>query len=69
MRTSLGALTQGVSLDGFKTKYIASVRSILDKKILIGLGVTEEMLTEATVTKPSKPYLKITPPGEREEDE
>ena len=64
-----GALTQGVSLDGFKTKYIASVRGILDKKILIGLGVSEEMLAEATVTKPSKPYLKITPPGEKEEEE
>jgi len=63
------ALTQGVALDGFKAKYISSTRKTLDKKILIGLGVTTEMLEEATVEKPSKPYLKITSPGEKEGEE
>ena len=63
------ALTQGVSLDGFKAKYVSGVRSILDKKILIGLGVTDEMLAEATRSVPIKPYLKLTAPGDHEEEE
>ena len=63
------ALTQGVALDGFKAKYVAGVRNILDKKILIGLGVSEEMLAEATRSVPVKPYLKLTAPGDHDEDE
>ena len=63
------ALTQGVALDGFKTKYVTGVRATLDKKILIGLGVTDEMLAEATVSKPIAPYLKISVPGEKNGDE
>ena len=64
-----GALTQGISLDGYKAKYVTTIRTSLDKKALIDLGVTDEMLAEATVSKASRPYLKITAPGEREEDE
>ena len=63
------ALVQGVTLDGFKTKYVTGIRKILDKGKLIDLGVTVEMLEEATIEKPNAPYLKISVPGERNGDD
>lgn len=66
------ALTQGIALDGFKTKYVSGFHT--DKKryteALIEMGVTAEMLTEAKekALKPSKPYIHITSPGESEEE-
>ena len=63
------ALTQGVALDGFKAKFVTGERRVINKKKLIALGVTVEMLEEATDQIAIKPYLKLTAPGEREEDE
>ena len=63
------ALVTGTKLDGFSMKYVAGTRKILDKGKLIDLGVTAEMLEEATVEKPIKPYMKIILPGEKEDEE
>lgn len=62
-------LVQGVVLDGFKMKYVTGTRTILDKGKLIDLGVTVEMLEEATIEKPNAPYLKISVPGEKDGEE
>ena len=50
-------------------KYVAGERKVLDKGILIDLGVSQEMLDEATVPKKIKPYMKISAPGEKEDEE
>jgi hypothetical protein len=59
-----------LALDGFKVTQVTNLRSTLDKKKLIEMGVTTDMLEEATVTTPGRPYEKITCPGDktREED-
>ena len=68
----LDALIAGISIEGFKTKMVQGSRT--DKKtfekVLIGLGVTAEMLGEAKdkAQRPNKPYLKITAPGEEEHE-
>jgi hypothetical protein len=54
-----------LSIDGFHVTLVRSVRSSLDKMKLIEMGVTTEMLQEATISKPGKPYEKITCPGEK----
>ena len=63
------ALVAGVKLDGFSTKYVAATRKILSKEKLIDLGVTVEMLEESTIEVPSKPYLKVTAPGDSDAGE
>lgn len=63
------ALVQGVALDGFKAKWVTGTRKQLSKELLIRMGLTEDMLAEATVEKPNRPYLKISPPGSNGEDE
>ena len=63
------ALIAGTKLEGFSMKYIAGERKVLDKGILIDLGVSQEMLDEATVSKKIKPYMKISAPGEKEDEE
>jgi hypothetical protein len=54
-----------VALDGFKVTEVTNLRSTLDQKKLIEMGVTTDMLAEATVTKPGKPYTKVTCPGDK----
>ena len=62
------ALDNGTSVDDYKLKVVRGYSSTLDKKFLMDeFGVTADMLTQATTTKPKKPYLKITVPGEQEE--
>ena len=61
------ALEAGMEIDGFKAKLVKGSRKKLDKGILIQLGVTEEMLEEASPEVPTKPYVLITPPGTKEE--
>ena len=63
------ALVAGTKLEGFSMKYVAGERKVLDKGKLIDLGVSQEMLDEATVSKKIKPYMKVTAPGEREDEE
>ncbi len=54
-----------LDLEGFKITQVTSLRSTLDKAKLIEMGVTTEMLEEATVTKPGKPYERVTCPGDK----
>ena len=63
------ALVAGTKLEGFSMKYVAGERKVLDKGKLIDLGVSQEMLDEATVSKKIEPYMKVTAPGEREDGE
>lgn len=56
---------QSLSIEGFKVTSVTNLRSSLDKQKLLAMGVTTEMLEEATVTKPGKPYEKVTCPGEK----
>ena len=67
MREEVGVTS--FSLEGYKVTQVTNLRSTLDKKKLVELGVTTAQIEEATVTKPGKPYLKITVPGEREHGE
>jgi len=62
------ALEDGISIEGFKAKLVKSKGGRLDKGVLITLGVTSEMLDEATVEFDKKPFVRITAPGEKEED-
>ena len=58
-----------IALDGFKITLVAGVTSKLDVKKLIANGVTQGQIKMSTVTKPSKPYTKISMPSSREEEE
>lgn len=60
------ALQAGVKVDGYSTKHISGVNSRLDKRKLLEQGVSMAQLENAMVTKPSKPYVKISVPGERD---
>lgn len=63
------ALDQGVEVNGFKLKRVIGTTSHLDLDYLtIHFGVTAGMLEAATVTKPRRPYLKITAPGSTSEE-
>lgn len=64
IRESIGATT--LDVDGFKVTYVSPVRSVLEKKLLLDNGVTMAQIESATVTKPTKPYTKISLPGEGE---
>lgn len=57
-----------LKLDGYSVTQVTSLRSTLDKKKLIEMGVTVDMLNEATTTKPGRPYIKVTCPGDRTDD-
>jgi hypothetical protein len=67
IREEVGATS--LSLDGFKVTQVTNTRSTLDKKKLIAMGVTTDMLEEATTHTPGRPYEKITCPGERGKDD
>lgn len=56
---------ESLSIEGFKTSNVTSLRSSLDKQRLLAMGLTMEMLDEATITKPGKPYERVTCPGEK----
>lgn len=73
-KAAIGVLREeaGVStlaLEGFKVTQVSNLRTSLNKMKLIELGVTTEMLEEATETKPGKPYEKITCPGDKSYDD
>lgn len=57
---------QSLGLEGFTVTLVAGVRSTLDKAKLIAQGVTVAQIEAATTTKPTKPYTKITVPGQRD---
>jgi hypothetical protein len=60
---------QSLSIDGYKVTEVTSVRTSLDKMKLLEMGVTTEMLQEATVSKPGKPYTKVTCPDDKSYDD
>lgn len=62
------ALIAGTTYEGHRVKLVQPNRSVLDKKKLVELGCDPEWLEEATEEKPSKSYIKITAPGEKEEE-
>ena len=51
-----------LALDGYKLTEITPTTSKLDPMKLVELGVTTAQIEQATVTKPGRPYLKITVP-------
>src|SRR5712664_1151708 len=57
---------QSIALEGFKVSLVSPVRSSLDRKRLLEAGVTMAQLESGTVTKPTKPYTKVSVPGEKE---
>ncbi len=57
---------QSLELEGFKTTMVFPVRSKLDKKLFVQQGGTLAQLDNATVSTPSKHYLLITVPGQKE---
>lgn len=62
------ALDAGLNVEGFKVKMVYPTRSKLEPKKLVALGVSTQQIAEATVVRPGKHYVKITSPGEREDD-
>jgi len=63
------ALQDGAAVGDYKLKYVSPVRSSLDKKRLLAQGVTMAQIEFATVSRPTKPYVKITVPGADEDEE
>src|SRR3981189_554713 len=58
LREEAGVTT--LTLEGFKVTQICGLRKTLDQQKLIAMGVSTEMLEEATDTKPNRPYEKIS---------
>lgn len=58
------ALDAGVTVEGVgRIKMVYPTTSKLDVKKLIAQGVSTAQIERATVTKPGKPYPKLSPPG------
>lgn len=64
----LALLDQGVAIGNCKLKVVTGVYATLDRALLIQAGCTPELLEECTVTKPKRPYLKVTTPGGRDDE-
>lgn len=57
-----------LKLDGYTSTIVSQVRKKLDQMKLIALGVSMDIIERATVETPTKPYLKITVPGGKDEE-
>lgn len=57
-----------ITFEGFKITEVRGVQTKLDEKKLIAQGVTTQMIENAKVTTPKRPYEKITFPGESNGD-
>jgi hypothetical protein len=57
---------ESLAIDGYKTTLVAPVRSTLDPQRLIMLGVSPDIIKQATVETAGTPYLRITVPGRDE---
>ncbi len=67
------ALLDGTNVDGFKVKMVQGKSTTVDKvkvrKKLIALGADEDWFDEeGCVTKDKAAYVKITPPGEKDDE-
>lgn len=67
IQTEVGEST--LDLEGFKSTIVAPMRKKLDKKKFVALGGKLDLLEKATVETPGKAYVKITPPGGKDEEE
>jgi hypothetical protein len=56
-----------LTVDGFRTTLVAPVRTTLSEEKLIAQGVTVDQIAAAKVQTPTKAYVKITCPGEKDE--
>lgn len=64
------ALVAGTSIDGHRIKLVAGSSTRLDKdKLKRTHGLTQKDLDDCSTTTPSKPYIKITAPGEKGGDD
>ncbi len=57
-----------LSVDGFSLALVQPVRKVLNHAKLIELGCAAAWIEEATESKPTKPYEKISCPGERDRE-
>ena len=57
-----------IEVDGFKTTMIAPVRKKLDPKRLVALGVSMDIIAQATVEEPGTPYVKVSLPGGKDDE-
>ncbi len=55
-----------LAVDGFSIALVQPVRAVLNHEKLIALGCAVSWIEEATEHKPTKPYEKITCPGEKD---
>ncbi len=57
---------QSLQFEGWKVTLVGGVRKVLNRKRLFALGCKKEWLDEAEELKPSKPYEKISAPGQKD---
>lgn len=63
-------LLDGINIDGHKVKMVCGTTKTLNKASLMrAFGLDQSDLDEHTDEKPKRPYVKITPPGAKDEDE
>ena len=58
-----------VKVDGFSTTLVAPVRTTIDEKLLIANGVTTDQIAASKVQKATTPYVKITCPGSKDDED
>lgn len=58
-----------LTIDGYKATVVAGVKKKLNQKKLIAQGVTQAQIEAATEETLNKPYVKITAPGARNDDD
>lgn len=63
------ALLNGTELAGYKLKMVCGTQKNLDKALLVELGCDPEWIEDATTEVDKAPYVKITAPGEKDDDE
>lgn len=56
-----------LTIDGFKTTLVAGSRKKFNPKKYVTLGGDLDLYNQAVDTKPTKPFEKITCPGDKEE--
>ena len=65
----IDALMEGTDVDGIRLKLVCGSSRRLDKAKLMKVhGLTAEDIEACSPEKPSKPYVRIQAPGEKEEE-
>ena len=61
---------ESIKLDGYTATVVSSTRKTLDKKKLMTLfGLTVDQLDQASTESTTKPYVKVTCPNEKVQDD